>query len=250
MASGDELERKLMESPAIFQQSLADLDHCRRLCSALGCDSAIVDKLNQCTADQQQIAKQSSVLAKEVYSVWIPGYVSYYDKARLEPNLCTESERNKLATQAEELSRAFSELGSRARDHGGSLHDAQVAAQEKAEEYRQESEEAAANARRHESRMDKRFQEAAEEKRIADEKDELAGNLTIAGWATILLPPVALGLGIGALAVSRQADSAGERADDARRSAERARSLMQDAECKQKEYKVRERTCRFMQYIF
>ena len=227
----------LVQSPRIFQESFTDLQHCCRICSALGCDSDLVRKFDQCAADQNQLAKQSSILAREVAYRWVPSCIKWYEQMRLKANV-DEDVKMKLATQAEELSRAFFEISRRARACGGSLHDAQVTAQQKADYYYKKSREAAVEAERYERRMNEARKEAEEEMKTAREKSNTAENLRIAAWATILLPPVALGLATGASIVSSQSESAEERADAAGRASERARSSKWDAEFRQTKFQV------------
>lgn len=228
---------QLVEAPRKFQQSFTDLEHCSRMCDSLGCDSSLVKKFDQCAVDQRQLARHSSILAREVASRWFPECIRWYEQAQSGANINNE-EKMRLATQAEELSRAFLEIARRVRSCGGSLHDAQVTAQQKVDHYGKESREAAKETARYESRMNRELQEAAEERKIAREKSDTAGNLRIAAWATFWLPPVAIGLATGAAVVSAQSESADERASSASRAAECARSEKLDAECRQEKYQV------------
>ena len=228
---------QLAEAPRKFQQSFTELEHCSRMCDAYGCDSSLVKKFDQCAADQKQLAKLSSILAREVASRWFPECISWYQQAQSSANI-NNTEKMRLATQAEEFSRAFLEIARRARSCGGSLHDAQVAAQQKVDHYRKKSREAATETERYEGEMNRALQEAAVERKTAREKSDTAGNLRIAAWATIFVPPVAIGLAAGAAYVSSQSESAEERANSASRAADRARSEKLDAECRQEKNQV------------
>lgn len=226
-----------LDSPQKFQQSFADLEHCRRMCHALGCDSSLIEKFDQCAADQKQLATQSSILAREVASQWVTNTIRWYKQTQSEVDV-DKDEAIKLSIQAEEFSKAFVEIAKRARTCAGSLHDAQVTAKQKADHYRKESREAVTEMERYESRMNEALREAAEEQKTANEKSDTAENLRIAAWSTFFLPPVAIGLAVGASIVSTQSESAEDRAKSAKRAAEYAKSAKLDAECKQDKYQV------------
>lgn len=237
----DVLVDKLSKSPTVFQESIANLDCCRRLCNDLGCDSSLVGKIDQCAADQQQLARHSSILAKQVFSVWIPSYIKAKKKKWWQLKRKSKKKIDVVRTQAEELSEAFKEVAKRARAHAGNLHHVHETAKEKAEKYRQESERAAEEAEKQRSVLNEATRVAAKERKKADDKADLAGKLKIAAVSTFFLPPLAVGLGIGAKVASKQGVKAGERADSASQTVEGARSAELQAECRQKNFQVRER---------
>lgn len=238
----DDLVGKLSNTPKVYRDSIANMECCRQLCNDLGCDSTVVRKIDQCAADQHQLARHSSVLAKQVFSVWIPSYIKAKKGRWWQLKRTKKKKIDALRAQAKELSTAFKEVAGRARKHAGDLHDVHEITEKKAEEYRQLAERAAKEAGKQRSKMSEATRVAANQRKRSNEKADLAGKLKIAAVSTFFLPPLAIGLGVGAKIASKQSDKAEEKAEYADRTVDGARSAKRDAECRQDNFQVRERT--------